>query len=110
MNEHITTKKLNSSQLSVEMGRIGLRVVGPYEDGSYKVKTDEATEDALRAAIEAHVADDAWVDPDPPPPPPEEQERQRKEARLKELRAKTSHTPTEAREYQDLLANWLLGE
>lgn len=67
MAQLTTEKVVNLGQLSVEMGRIGLRAVGPDEDGQTNISTDGASEDELEAAIAAHVADPNWTDPNPPP-------------------------------------------
>lgn len=84
----ITERPINPGQLTLELGGVGLRVVGPYpddysdEDLAGKTKVCyAATEDgeappddeALTDAVDAHVADPEWVDPDyvPPPPAPE---------------------------------------
>lgn len=61
-----TDKKINPTQLGIELGRVPLRVsAGRYVDAE---GVDEA---ALRDAIDAHVADDGYVDPEAPPPPPD---------------------------------------
>jgi hypothetical protein len=65
----ITNRAINPSQLAYEMGGVALRVVGPEEDGTWKVKAD--VDDAtLAAAVEAHVADLDWVHPTPQPHQP----------------------------------------
>lgn len=58
-----TTKRINLAQLSVELGRVGLKM----GDGYIEADVDRAT---LQAKIDAHSANDAWVDPDPAPTPP----------------------------------------
>ena len=69
MTELTTTKPINISQLSFEMGRVPLRCVGPDADGAYKLRFDEPiTEAAAAAAVEAHSANPSWTDPNPPPP------------------------------------------
>lgn len=59
-----TDKPINPSQLGMELGRIPVRHV----EGRY-VDVDGVTVDALQVAVDAHVADPGWVDPDAPPPP-----------------------------------------
>lgn len=63
-----TSKKINPSQLGVEMGRVPLRVVGPDEDDQTRIESDAVTQSALDSAVAAHVADGAWVDPQYVPP------------------------------------------
>lgn len=60
-----TDKPINPTQLGVELGRVTLRGV----DGEWW-ESDAVTQEALEAAVKAHVADDGYVDPDAPPPPP----------------------------------------
>lgn len=61
-----TTKTINPTQLGVELGRVPLR----YVEGSH-VASDAVTQQALEQAIDAHVADPAYVDPQAPPPAPD---------------------------------------
>lgn len=71
-------KKVNATQLCVELGRVPLRVGDGYVD------TDAVAQSDLEAAVTAHVADDSYVDPQAPPPSTEAQARQR----LRDLKAK----------------------
>lgn len=71
-------KTVNATQLCVELGRVPLEVNGRT------VSSDAVSEADLRAAVEAHVADPDYVDPDAPPPSVEQMARQR----LAELKAK----------------------
>lgn len=66
MAKVITDKTVNLGQLAHELGRVSLRVL---EDADQRrtISTDDVDEGALRAAVAAHVADAAWVDPNPPP-------------------------------------------
>jgi hypothetical protein len=52
MAETTTTKAVNPAQLSVELGRVPLKAVGPDDDGAW-------------TAVNAHAADDRWADPNP---------------------------------------------
>lgn len=63
-----TDKKINPTQLGIELGRVPLKVGGGY------VESGAVTEAELRAAVDAHVADDAYVDPQYVPPPDPDQE------------------------------------
>lgn len=67
-----TTTPINPAQLSYEMGRAGLNIVGPDDDGIYVVVAldESATVEDLEAAVAAHVADPGWVCPDPEPRQP----------------------------------------
>lgn len=59
-----TAKDINPTQLCVELGRVELRhVAGSYVEAS----VDQAV---LDAAVAAHVADPAYVDPTAPAFPP----------------------------------------
>jgi hypothetical protein len=59
-----TTKDINLTQLCVELGRVPLRcVVGEF------VEAEDVDDQTLAAAVEGHVADPDYVDPDPPEPP-----------------------------------------
>ena len=59
-----TEKTVNPTQLAIELGRVPLRcVVGRYVDA------EGVGEAALRSAVDAHVADPDFVDPDPEPEP-----------------------------------------
>jgi hypothetical protein len=64
MAETTTTKAVNPAQLSVELGRVPLKAVGPDDDGAWTVRADVA-QAALDAAVNAHAADDRWADPNP---------------------------------------------
>lgn len=83
----LTERAINPDQLGYELGA-GVRTVGPYPadyadpDLAGKTKVcyadPEADDDeTLADAVDAHVADPGWVDPDyvPPPPPPSFEER-----------------------------------
>lgn len=65
-----TTRPINVSQLGHELGRVALRCVGPDDDGETTIRTDDVDLATLGAAVAAHVADGAWVDPDAPAFPP----------------------------------------
>lgn len=60
-----TDKEINPGQLCAELGRVELRhVAGAHVEAD----TDEVT---LRSALDAHVPDPDWTDPEAPPPPPD---------------------------------------
>lgn len=58
----ITTKPVNGDQLAAEVGT-GVRVSGPEDDGTSKVRIDGYTADDVAAALDGHTADADWVDP-----------------------------------------------
>ena len=62
----LTDKKINGAQLSYELNNAALKVVGPYEDGTYKVEALEnsVTEEALSTAVDNHTADDNFIAPE----------------------------------------------
>lgn len=90
MAELTTTKALNISQLCVEIGRKALRVLGPDDDGTYVVKFDEAdlSEADMQVALDAHVADPNWTDPNPPPLSAEDQGAKDTATQLEQIRTK----------------------
>ena len=57
-----TADAVNLYQLSVELGGVGIRRVGPRADGSSTLSAD-VDQAVLDAAIAAHVADPAVVPP-----------------------------------------------
>lgn len=67
MAEVTTGRATNASQLCVELGRVPMRFDGPDEDGNTEIRTGAVTQAQLEAAIESHVADPNWTDPNPPP-------------------------------------------
>lgn len=64
------SKPINATQLCVELGRVPLRVTGPYPDGHSRIRTDAVTDGELAAAVDAHVADPNYVDPENVAPEP----------------------------------------
>ncbi len=82
-----TKKKINASQLGVELGRVPMRTVGPDGDGLTVVETDAVSQAALDAAVAGHRFDQGWRDPlaptpTPPEPPFTDDERRRLRALL----------------------------
>lgn len=74
----ITTKKINEGQLTVELGA-GLNILSWREDhpdeemaGKSIISYADGSEDDsdLIDAVNAHVADDEWIDPSPVPVKP----------------------------------------
>lgn len=59
-----TDKAVNATQLGIELGRVPLRAVS----GAF-VESDAVDEATLAAAVEAHVAEDGYVDPQYVAPP-----------------------------------------
>lgn len=69
-----TTAQVNPGQLSHELGGAPLKVVGPDADNVTRVRVlddpDNPTDvdlAALARAVDAHVADDDWQDPNAAP-------------------------------------------
>lgn len=111
MSELTTDKPINPSQLGTELGRVALRCVGPDEDGNTKVRTDAVTQAQLQTAVDAHVADPTWTDPNPPSPTPEQQ----RDDAIQLLRARAlqvAQDPTTAQftavQMQRILAHYVL--
>lgn len=82
-----TDRPVNAGQLSVELGRVAVHVVGPDAEGISLVDADTDPQ-TLEAALLAHVADPQWVDPAPPPPSEPETPEARARVRLRALKAK----------------------
>lgn len=68
MAEATTTNPVNVSQLCYELGKVPLHSVGPTPTGETTISTDAVDAKTLAAAVKAHIADPAWVDPDAVPP------------------------------------------
>lgn len=110
MAEVTTSRSLNGSQLCAELGRVALRIVGPDAAGATTVKTDAVTQSQLQNAIDSHVADSSWRDPNPPPPTPD-QEQNEAIRLLRERALEVWSDPTQsftARQVQRILAALVL--
>lgn len=69
MAEITTSKKVNLSQFSAEIGRLPVRAEGPDEDGELRIEVERMTDRELTAAVDAHTDDPSWVDPEHVPAP-----------------------------------------
>lgn len=100
-----TNKKINPTQLGVELGRVPLRHVA----GSH-VDAEGVTAANLTAAVDAHVADDAYVDPEyvaPEPEPTVEDRLAAVEAEVQGMRDRAAATVVaseDARKVRDAVA------
>jgi hypothetical protein len=89
------TKPINVNQFAYELAQaVGaprpVHVVGPYPDGTTKIDAADTDDATLQAVIDAHLADDNWVDPNytPPAPDPDITKAEAAEDRLAELAGK----------------------
>jgi hypothetical protein len=60
------SKPINTYQLSVALGGVGIRMVGPRPDGKSTISAD-VPQPMLDSVVGAHVADPAVVPPTPEP-------------------------------------------
>lgn len=68
MSTATTVKPVNLSQLGAELGGSpSFRAVGPREDGTTTITTDDVDQSTLEAAVAAHVAQPIPDDPEPEP-------------------------------------------
>lgn len=68
-----TDRRVNINQLGVELGRVPAKWVGPDDDGVVTMTPLDGavlTEKQWESAIEVHVPDENWVDPEYVPPSP----------------------------------------